>query len=82
MKTTKKTNEAQPETVHVVPKEAEGLKPREKGHLYLEIRRLDGTEIYKRMDVTDQSEHNIEKTMMGAMRNMDLENWCIEDVKA
>jgi hypothetical protein len=64
------------------PKLAEGVKPREKGHRYLEIRRLDGSEIYKRMDVTHRSENEIERIERGALINMDMENWCIEDVKA
>jgi hypothetical protein len=64
------------------PVEAEGVKPREKGHRYLEIRRLDGTMIAKRMDVTDKSEDQIERIERGALINMDMENWCIEDVKA
>ena len=44
---------------------------------YIEIIKIEGREVVKRIDVSYQSERNIDKIQLGILRNMDTDNYTV-----
>jgi hypothetical protein len=45
----------------------------------LRVREFESGNVVHRVDVTGRSERGIEKVLLGMLRNMDTERFCIDD---